>query len=320
MHALIGEDLRTVTQPVISIVTPSLNHGRFLRQTIESVAAQTFRNFEHIVVDGGSTDETVSILKQYPHVRWVSEKDNHVVEAYQKALGMARGQYIIQCCVSDGFLDPNWFRKCVEVLEKDDEVSLVWGFAQTMSEDGDLLNVSFQEFFNDPPPQKQEFLAYWMASGFPLTEGNYCVRSSVIKRWFPDENSEGWFRTCVHPGFTYNFMTQGYVPYFIPVVANFGRLHHDQRSQRLQNVEGPALKDYLRQTKTYVRQVLRGDVTHVFRNGRGDIVRTLESKDRGRLRRQIWRHKLLRSHLLRRDLYTIARELSRRFRRRWRSY
>ena len=189
----VGEDLRDVAQPTISVVTPSLNHGRFLRQTIESVAAQTFRNFEHIVVDGGSTDGTVEILKEFPHLRWISERDDHVVEAYQKALFMARGQYIIQCCVSDGFLDPNWFRKCVDVLEKDDEVSLVWGFAQTMSEEGDLLNVSFQEFFNDPPPQKQEFLAYWLATGFPLTEGNYCVRSGVIKKWFPDEHSEGLF-------------------------------------------------------------------------------------------------------------------------------
>jgi glycosyltransferase involved in cell wall biosynthesis len=259
MHAKVGEDLRDVTQPMISVVTPSLNHGRFLRQTIESVAAQTFRSFEHIVVDGGSTDGTIQILKEFPHLRWVSEQDEHVVEAYQKALAMARGRYIIQCCVSDGFLDLNWFKKCVEILENDDEVSLVWGFAQAMSEEGDLLNVSFQEFFNDPPPQKQEFLAYWLATGFPLTEGNYCVRSGVIKKWFPSERSDDCFRTCMHPGFIYYFLTQGYLPYFIPVVANFGRHHLNQRSKRLKNVEGPAFKEYLRRTKRYASQVLKGE-------------------------------------------------------------
>ena len=315
IHTKVSEDLCDIAQPTISVVTPSLNHGRFLRQTIESVAAQTFRNFEHIVVDGGSTDGTVETLKEFPHLRWISERDDHVVEAYQKALFMARGQYIIQCCVSDGFVDPNWFRKCVDVLEKDDEVSLVWGFAQTMSEEGDLLNVSFQEFFNDPPPQKQEFLAYWLATGFPLTEGNYCVRSDVIKKWFPDEHSDGCFRTCVHPGFIYNFLTQGYVPYFIPIVANFGRQHLDQRSLRLKNVEDPALQEYLRRTKRYASQVLKGEVTHVFRNGRGEEMRILKPKDRRLLRRWIWRHKLLRSHLLRRDLYTIAKEVGQRFRR-----
>src|SRR4051812_24895688 len=103
MNADIHSDLCDDARPMISVVTPSLNHGRFLRQTIESVAAQTFRSFEHIVVDGGSTDGTLAILQEFPHLRWVSERDNHVVEAYQKAFDMARGRYIIQCCVSDGF-------------------------------------------------------------------------------------------------------------------------------------------------------------------------------------------------------------------------
>src|SRR5262249_44574931 len=111
-------DLLNVENPLVSVLTPSLNHGHYLRQTIESVVSQTFRKFEHIVIDGGSTDETVSILKQYPHVRWVSEKENNILEAYRKGLAMVRGQYVIQCCVSDGFLDRNWFRKCVNILEK----------------------------------------------------------------------------------------------------------------------------------------------------------------------------------------------------------
>ena len=84
MQTKVSEDLIDVAQPVLSIVTPSLNHGRFLRQTIESVAAQTFRNFEHIVVDGGSTDGTVEILKEFPHVRWISERDEHVVVPIKK--------------------------------------------------------------------------------------------------------------------------------------------------------------------------------------------------------------------------------------------
>ncbi|MCS6302996.1 MAG: glycosyltransferase [Nitrospira sp.] len=302
-------DFRDVSQPVISVVTPSLNHGRFLRQTIESVAAQTFRSFEHIVVDGGSTDDTVKILKEFPHLRWVSERDEHVVEAYEKAFAMVRGRYIIQCCVSDGFLDPNWFKKCVEVLEKDDEVSLVWGFAQTMSEEGDLLNVSFQEFFNDPPPQKQDFLAFWLVSGFPLPEGNYCVRSEVIRAWFPDTRSSGWLRTCPHLGFMYKFFTEGYSPYFIPVVANFGRTHHDQRSQRLSDVEKPGQVAYLKAVKEYGKSLLKRNMVHRFRNGASQVIGKVQPQDLASLRRNMWRHRLLRSRLLRRDPYTLALKL-----------
>jgi glycosyltransferase involved in cell wall biosynthesis len=302
-------DSGKVSQPIISVVTPSLNHGRFLRQTVESVAAQTFPSFEHIVVDGGSTDGTVEILKGYPHLRWVSERDEHVVEAYQKAFSMARGQYIIQCCVSDGFLDPNWFRKCVDALEKDDEVSLVWGFAQTMSEDGDLLNVSFQEFFSDPPPQKRDFLAFWLASGFSLPEGNYCVRTQVIRTWFPDAESSAWFRTCPHLGFMYKFVTEGYSPYFIPVVANFGRTHHDQRSQRLSDVERPGQAAYLKAVKEYGKSLFRGTTVHRFRNGTSQVIGQIQPQELFALRKQIWRHRLLRSRLLRRDPYTLALKL-----------
>jgi glycosyltransferase involved in cell wall biosynthesis len=305
-------DLRDVSQPAISVVTPSLNHGRFLRQTIESVAAQTFRNFEHIVVDGGSTDGTVEILKEFPHLRWVSERDEHVIEAYQKAFSMARGRYIIQCCVSDGFLDPNWFRKCVDVLENDDEVSLVWGFAQTMSEEGDLLNVCFQDFFTDPLPQKRDFLAFWLVSGFPLPEGNYCVRSEVIRTWFPDTRSSGWFRTCPHLGFMYKFFTEGYSPYFIPVVANFGRLHHDQRSQRLKDVEKPGQAAYLKAVKEYGKSILRRNTVHRFRNGMSQVIGQIQPQDLVSLRKNMWRHRLLRSPLLRRDPYTLALKLKER--------
>lgn len=312
MQGKVGEDLRDVAQPMISVVTPSLNHGRFLRQTIESVAAQTFRSFEHIVVDGGSTDGTVEILKEFPHLRWISERDDHVVEAYRKALAMARGRYIIQCCVSDGFLDLNWFKKCVDILEKDDEVSLVWGFAQTMSEEGDLLNVSFQDFFADPPPQKRDFFAFWLASGFPLPEGNYCVRSEVINQWFPDGQSSDWFRVCPHLGFMYKFFTQGYNPYFIPVVANFGRTHHDQRSQRLSNVEKPGQAAYFRAVKEYARNILSGRAVHQFRNGRSQVIGQIAPHELSSLRRDIWRHRLLRSRLLRVDPYALALKIKER--------
>ena len=300
------EDLCNIENPKITVMTPSLNHGRFLRQMIATVAAQSYRSFEHIVIDGASTDGTTDILKEYPHVRWVSEPDGDIVEAYQKGLAMARGEYIIQCCVSDGFLDPHWFRKCVEVLEKDKDVSLVWGFAQSMSEDGDLLNVSFQDFFSDPPPQKEDFLAFWLATGFHFPEGNYCVRSEVIKRHFPTLQSERYFQIHSHLGFMYNFMTNGHCPYFIPVVANYGRIHDDQRSRRLLDVERPAAETYFRLVRDYRRKVLGAEVIHHFRDARSDVFKEIRRSDLWRLRRQIWRHAILRARILRRDPYTLA--------------
>lgn len=306
------DDLREVAQPRISVITPSLNHGRFLRATIESIATQSYRNFEHIVIDGGSTDETLEILRQYPHIRWISEPDKNIVEAYQKGFSLARGEYIIQCAVSDGFLDKHWFHKCVEVLDKDIEASIVWGLAQYMSEQGDLLNVAFQDLFNDPPPQKQEFLGLWLANGFCLPEGNYCVRAEIIKRYFPNEHSGSHFQIHCHLGFMYHFMVQGYCPYFIPVVANFGRTHHDQRGQLLRAVEKPAQATYFRLAREYRRSLLRGTAVHRFRNGCSEIIQEIGPGDLWSWRKKIWRHRILRSRLLRVDPYTLAQKIKKR--------
>ena len=58
-----------------SIVTPSFNQGRYVRDCIESVRAQTGVEWEHLVQDAGSTDETPAVLREYPHLQWVFEKD-----------------------------------------------------------------------------------------------------------------------------------------------------------------------------------------------------------------------------------------------------
>jgi len=113
-------------KPKISVITPSLNTATYLRDTIESVFAQTFKDYEFIVVDGGSTDGTIDILKEYPRISWISEKEtdeNTVLEAFRKAFTMSRGDYIIQCCVSDGFLSKKWFEMCHDKLEQDKEIS-----------------------------------------------------------------------------------------------------------------------------------------------------------------------------------------------------
>ena len=60
--------------PLVTIVTPSYNQGRFIRDTIESVLKQDYPRIEYLIIDGGSTDETVSILREYSdRLRWVSD-------------------------------------------------------------------------------------------------------------------------------------------------------------------------------------------------------------------------------------------------------
>lgn len=262
-------DLEQVTDPLISVVTPSLNHADFLHETICSVADQSFRNFEHIVIDGGSTDDTCEILPQYPHLRWVSEREKHIVEAYQKGFAMARGKYVIQCCVSDGFLDRNWFQRCIDVLDADQDVSLVWGIPQYMSEDGRLLSTSFPHLFEGPPPEKDAFLPFWLATGFLFPEGNYCVRSNVVRDLYPKPDDPAHFVTLSHNGFARKFVESGYLSAFIPSVANYGRLHANQRGERLASIEGPAHRQHGRDRRRFAMQLVLGKRI-AFKNGQGN--------------------------------------------------
>src|SRR5438105_2694229 len=80
--------------PKISIVTPSFNSSHTLRTTLESVATQNYPLVEHLIIDGGSTDGTLDILRSYPHLLWVSEKDQGHYHAMDKGTRMASGEVV----------------------------------------------------------------------------------------------------------------------------------------------------------------------------------------------------------------------------------
>lgn len=105
----------------ISIVTATFNSERTLGQTIQSVLDQGYDDVEHIVVDGGSTDGTIDILKSHQHIKWTSEPDDGIYHAMQKGMDRATGDVLAVLnsddyylpgalnAVSDAFADhPNW--------------------------------------------------------------------------------------------------------------------------------------------------------------------------------------------------------------------
>jgi glycosyltransferase involved in cell wall biosynthesis len=85
----------SVTYPKISLVTPSLNQGRFIEETIQSVLSQDYPNLEYLVMDGGSSDNTLSVLEGYStRLKWVSEKDNGQTDAINKGMRMVSGDIL----------------------------------------------------------------------------------------------------------------------------------------------------------------------------------------------------------------------------------
>ena len=78
----------------ISILTPSYNQGEFIEKNIQSVLSQSYPDVEHIIIDGGSTDNTLDILNKYKHLKWISEKDKGQADALNKGLLMASGEIV----------------------------------------------------------------------------------------------------------------------------------------------------------------------------------------------------------------------------------
>src|SRR5437867_13145885 len=81
--------------PLFSVVTPSYNQGRFIRATIESVLSQNYPNVEYIIMDGGSTDETALVVKDYAsRLTWVSERDRGQSHAINKGFQAAKDEIV----------------------------------------------------------------------------------------------------------------------------------------------------------------------------------------------------------------------------------
>jgi GT2 family glycosyltransferase len=120
--------------PLVSIVTPSLNQGRYLREALESVRAQTYAPIEHIVVDGGSTDETLAILEDFPELSWSSDPDRGQSHALNKGFALATGEILGWLNADDAYL-PDAVEQGVKALQETG-AGLVYADVTRVNDDG----------------------------------------------------------------------------------------------------------------------------------------------------------------------------------------
>ncbi|MGM0879648.1 MAG: glycosyltransferase family 2 protein [Bacillota bacterium] len=129
--------------PLVSVITPSYNQADFIQETIDSVWAQDYPNLEHIVIDGGSTDGTVEILKKYTHLgerfRFISEPDHGQSDAINKGLKLANGEFIGWLNSDDTYL-PGAISKAVDALREHSDWAVVYGNAYHVNQHNQILN------------------------------------------------------------------------------------------------------------------------------------------------------------------------------------
>jgi len=148
---------------MISVITPSLNSGTYLEEALRSVLAQQCSNFEHIVVDGGSTDATLDILRRYPHVKWLSEPDQGQSDAMNKGFALSTGEIVVYLNADDYF-KPGAFEAVV--AEMSGTSNFVMGQLEVLRLDG-------HGFVNDPMIELKDMLRWWQPNAYCYNPAAY---------------------------------------------------------------------------------------------------------------------------------------------------
>lgn len=129
--------------PLISIITPSYNRARMIRDAIECVIAQNYPSIEHIIIDGGSNDGTLNLLKQYSHLKILTEPDNGMYDALNKGLGIANGE-IVGFLNTDDFYAEGALIQAINLLTES-QADAVAGRADFIFENGDQTTVNLRK-------------------------------------------------------------------------------------------------------------------------------------------------------------------------------
>jgi glycosyltransferase involved in cell wall biosynthesis len=161
--------------PLVSIITVSYNSAKTIEDTIRSVAIQEYPHIEHIIIDGLSTDNTVEIVKSFPHIhRFVSEKDAGIYDAMNKGLDMATGEIIGILNSDDFYISNKVIRNVVNHMVKENTETLY----------ADLIYVH--------PENTQKVLRTWIAGkynprkflfGWMPPHPTFFVQRQVYKKW-----------------------------------------------------------------------------------------------------------------------------------------
>lgn len=153
----------------ISILTICYNAEAFIERAIQSVLQQNYDDWEHIIVDGGSTDGTVAILKKYQHLKWISEADKGQSDAMNKAFALSGGD-VIGYLNSDDYYSLGVFSEVSKLFKSSEQPDIVVGKLKILMKD----RVIYRE-----PIKDYRFVSHFWLHKFPANPVSYFYKREI---------------------------------------------------------------------------------------------------------------------------------------------
>ncbi|RNL54453.1 glycosyltransferase family 2 protein [Pedobacter jejuensis] len=195
----------------ISVLTPSFNSGKYLKRAIDSVLIQNYKNFEHIIIDGDSKDNTLSIIDEYSHLKFISEKDSGQSDAMNKAFRMSSGDIIVYLNADDEFL-PDAFDNIILAFQNNRDADMIVGNL--------IFKSGTEEVLRIPSAHYKDVLLYWL-NMFPNNPVSYFYKRKV-------QEQIGEFHVHDHYSMDIWFILKAYQKFkIVKIDATLGIFHSD---------------------------------------------------------------------------------------------
>jgi len=188
-----------IKTPTVSVVMSVFNGEAYLTEAIDSILAQTFDDFELIIIDDGSTDKSNEIIRHYKdkRIRLLEQENRGLVESLNRGILEAKGKYIARHDADDASL-PSRFKKQIKLLESNTELVIVGSSMSVMNEKS-IIKHEHHVLLNDPELRQELLIRSPFAHGSVMFIKSKAIKAGLYeKSYWPAEDYEFWLRLSKH--------------------------------------------------------------------------------------------------------------------------
>jgi glycosyltransferase involved in cell wall biosynthesis len=223
----------------ITIVTPVFNGRKFIKNVIKNIQDQEYKNVEHIIIDGGSTDGTVEILQNYKgKIKYVSEKDKGQSDAINKGFRMATGEIITWLGVDDYYADNMVLNKVADYFSEEN-TNIIYGRCKLIN-----LTTGKEDLLPQNPVTEENMIRWWNWYMIPAQPAIFFRKKLLDECGYLDLS----LNYTMDHDLWHRFIKKGYQFQLVPEVFSIYQVHEDSKTG---SSAGKFLKEHMVVSRRY---------------------------------------------------------------------